>query len=220
MVSRLTVFLALCCLAAPAVYGQQDLQSRVVLDEGLWVTFYDLPSRRFRAIRTAILVQDLQAAARDLSIAANYISIEAERSSDVLRTPLNDVVDRMRSIEQDVRSVTLADLDALFGRAHWLLAQHFLGLGRDARNARNSRNMSLYLWATTHHIERAILWSDVSITREVHSTLEELQKIAGDLQNPQTEARAYREKPIVQAENLLKKIGKQIDRRVLLPMSD
>ena len=220
MLLRLTLILALIFLAASASYSQQnDRQSAVVLDEGLWVTFYDLPSRRFRTIRTAILTRNHEAAARDLSLAANYLSVEAARSSAVFQAPLSDVVTRLRRMEENVGSVTLEELDALFGRAHWLLAQHYLGFARDARDARNSRNMSLYLWATTHHIERAILWSNVAITREVHATLEGLRELAGELANPESAAQAYRERPIVRAENLLKKIGKQIDRRVLLPIS-
>lgn len=219
MYSKTLLPLMLIFLGVSASYGQQGgSQSAVVLDENLWVTFYDLPSRRFRAIRAAVLTRDHQAAARDLSAAANYLSVEAERSAAVFQAPLRDVVNQLRRMESDVDKVTLEDLDSLFGRAHWLLAQHYLGFARDARDARHNRNASLYLWATTHHIERAILWSNATVTREVHSTLEGLQKLAGELGNPETSARAYRERPIVRAENLLRKIGQQIDRRVLLPL--
>lgn len=211
--------LMLIFLAASATYGQQgDTQSAVVLDENLWVTFYDLPSRRFRAIRAAVLTRDHQSAVRDLSVTANYLSVEADRSSPVLRAPLGDVVTRLRQLESGIATVTLDDLDTLFGRAHWLLAQHYLVFAREARDARHNRNASLYLWATTHHIERAVLWSDVAVTREVHTTLESLQELAGELDDPETSARAYRERPIMRAESLLREIGKQIDRRVLLPV--
>ena len=211
--------LMLIFLGASATYGQQrDSQSAVVLDENLWVTFYDFPSRRFRAIRTAVLTRDNESAARDLSVAANYLSVEAERSSAVFQTPLGDVVNHLRRMGSDIERVTLDELDALFGRAHWLLAQHYLEFAREARDARHNRNASLYLWATTHHIERAILWSNVAVTREVYTTLEGLQELAGKLGNPETSARAYRERPIARAESLLRKIGKQVDRRVLLPV--
>ncbi len=219
MYSRSILLLVLVFLWASVAHGQQGgSQSAVVLDENLWVTFYDLPSRRFRAIRAAVLTRDNESAARDLSLAANYLSVEAERSSTVLRAPLDDVVNHLRRMESSIEEVTLDDLDALFGRAHWLLAQHYLESAGEARDARENRNASLYLWATTHHIERAILWSNVAVTREVHSTLEGLQKIAGELGDPETSARAYRERPMVRAERLLRKIGKQIDRRVLLPV--
>jgi hypothetical protein len=211
--------LMLIFLGASATYGQQgDSQSGVVLDENLWVTFYDLPSRRFRAIRAAVLTRDIDLAARDLSLAANYLSVEAERSSAVFQAPLGDVVNDLRRMGSDIEEVTLDELDALFGRAHWLLAQHYLGFAREARDARHNRNASLYLWATTHHIERAIVWSNLAVTREVHTTLEGLQELAGELEDPETAARAYRERPIARAESLLRKIGKQIDRRVLLPV--
>jgi len=221
MLLRQILALTLIFLAVSTSFGQQsESQSAIVLDEDLWVTFYDLPSRRFRAIRTAVLTRDHESAARDLSLAANYLSVEAARSSAVFQAPLGDVVSQLRRMENDVGMVTLESLDALFGRAHWLLAQHFLEFARGARDARNNRNTSLYLWATTHHIERAILWSNIAVTREVHTTLEGLQELAGKLRDPETAARAYRERPIVRAEVLLRKIGVQIDRRVLLPKSD
>lgn len=218
MLSRSLVLLTLIFLVAATSFGQQsDNQSSVVLDENLWITFYDLPSRRFRAIRSAILSRDFESAARDLSVTASYLSVEAERSSAVFQVPLRDVVDRLRRMQATVERVTLEELDVLFGRAHWLLAQHYLEFARQSRDARQNRNASLYLWATTHHIERAILWSNAAVTREVHATLEGLQELASELKNPETSARAYGERPIVRAEGLLRKMGKQIDRRVLLP---
>jgi hypothetical protein len=221
MLLRPILTLALIFLAVSMSFGQQsDSQSAVILDEGLWVTFYDLPSRRFRAIRSAVLTRNHESAARDLSLAANYLSVEAARSSVVFRAPLGDVVRQLRRMEEGVGNVTLEELDALFGRAHWLLAQHYLMFARAARNASNGRNTSLYLWATTHHIERAVLWSNVAITREVHTTLEGLQELASKLGDPETAPRAYRERPIVRAEKLLREIGRQIDRPVLLPKPD
>lgn len=192
-------------------------QSPVVLDENLWVTFYDLPSRRFRAIRAAVLTRDFEGAARDLSVTANYLSVEADRSSAVFQGPLQDVVGQLRDMQASVETLTLEELDKLFGRSHWLLAQHYLELARNARDAQQNRNASLYLYATTHHMERAMLWSNVAVTRDVHSTLEGLQELASDLQDPQKSAEAYKERPMVRAEKLLRKIGEQIDRLVLLP---
>jgi hypothetical protein len=205
-------------LAATSYADQQDdRRAAVVLDEDVWVTFYDLPSRRFRAIRSAVLTRNNEAASRDLAVTANYISVEAERSSVTFQEPLRDVVDRLLRMKDDIDNVTLQDLDLLFGRAHWLLAQHYLEFARVARDARQSRNASLYLYATTHHMERALLWGNVPVTRKVQTTLEDLRGIAGRLQNSETSARAYKEKPVVRAEQLLRDIGKQIDRRVLLP---
>lgn len=218
MLSKLNwPLVALLLLAMQSVAQEQPRQNSVVLDEDMWVAFYDLPSRRFRAIRTAILNRDGAAAARDLQVTANFVTVEAERASPVFQAPLGDIAARLQSFSENTDAVTLNQLDALFGRTHWLLAQHFLEFARQARDARQGRNTSLYLWATTHHMERAILWSNVAVTREVHRTLEELRKLAGRLQDPQTSARAFAEKPIVRAERLLRKIGEQIDRPVLLP---
>lgn len=196
-----------------------DRQKPVVLDENLWVTFYDLPSRRFRTIRAAILTRDYEAAARDLSVTANYLSVEANRASAVIQVPLNDVVARLGSMQGRIDKLTLDELDMLFGRAHWLLAQHYLDHAKQSRDMRDNRGTSLFLWATIHHMERAALWNNVPVTSETHRALEGLRKLAGRLQNPETSDRAYKDKPVVRAEILLRKIGKQIDRRILLPDS-
>jgi hypothetical protein len=66
-------------------------------------------------------------------------------------------------------------------------------------------------------MERALLWSNVPVSREVHSTLGNLREIAGRLQGAKTFEQAYKEKPVVRAEQLLRKIGKYIDRPVLIP---
>lgn len=217
MLIRLIVIVAVVMTGGPLSMAQHsERQSAVVLDENQWITFYDLPSRRFRAIRTAVLTRNNAAAVRDLAVTANYLAVEAERASAVLQGPLREIVDRLRRIEPSLDQVTLDDLDTLFGRAHWLLAQHYLELAGGARDARHARNASLYLTATTHHIERAMLWSNAVISDDVHDTLEDLREAASELQNPDLAARVFRQRPIARAGQLLRDIGEQIDRRVLL----
>ncbi len=208
-------------LAGLAVYADSppDRQKSIVLDENLWVTFYDLPSRRFRTIRGAVIARDFESAARDLSVTAGYLLVENDRTSPVFRQPLGAVIVALQSMQDRVDQLTLHELDSLFGRAHWLLAQHYLELARRARDSRDARDTSLYLWATTHHMERAMLWNDVAVGAGVHNTLEGLRKLAGQLQKPESADRAFSEKPIVRAEALLRRIGEQIDRPVLLPES-
>lgn len=216
MLKILLLPIVLVAMAAHA--GQQsERQKPIVLDENQWVTFYDVPSRRFRAIRTAVLTRNFEAAARDLAVTANYLSVEADRSPDILQGPMREVIERLHRMESSVDKITLDELDAQFGRAHWLLAQHYLVFARGARDARQARNTSLYLTATTHHMERAMLWSNATIDDDVHDTLEDLRETAGELLNQETAAAAFRERPIVRAEQLLIKIGAQINRRVLVP---
>lgn len=216
MLARLILSVVIAFPATVALADQQDRsQQTVVMDEDTWVTFYDLPSRRFRAIRTALLDRRPDAASRDLLVAANYISVEADRASDILRPPLREVVESLRRMGAQIDSVTLTELSSSFGRAHWLLAQHYLEFARAARDLRQNRNTSLYLWATTHHMERAILWSNVAVTRKIATTLDDLREIAGRLEDPKTSARAYRDRPVVRAGQLLQEIGKQINRPLL-----
>ncbi|MDX1405005.1 MAG: hypothetical protein R3192_10715 [Woeseiaceae bacterium] len=217
MLARLLVPLALMLVAGFAhPQEQESRQAKLVLDEGVWVTFYDLPSRRFRAIRTAILASDSESAKRDLAVSASYISVEADRASDNLREPLREVVSRLKAHSENIEGAGLQDLDRLFGRVHWLLAQHYLERARRARDIRDNRSTSLLLYAVTHHLERALLRNNVPVSREVHATLEDLRDVAGRLQGANTFEQAYREKPVVRAERLLRQIGMQIERPVLI----
>ncbi len=216
--SCLTLLLMLAGAAAPC-QEQASRQSKLVLDEDVWVTFYDLPSRRFREIRTAILEENNEAAARDLAVSANYVSVEADRASDNLRGPMQEVVARLRALSDDIDSATLQDLDRVFARAHWLLAQHYVELARKSRDIRDNRATSLYLYAISHHLERTLLRSNKAVNREVATTLQNLRDIAGRLQGEKTFEQAYKEKPVVRAERLLRKIGMDIERTVLIAPS-
>lgn len=218
MFFRIILLLAILPVGAAAQSNQQtDRQSPVVLDENQWVTFYDVPSRRFRAIRSAVLTRNFAAASRDLAVSTNYLSIEIERAAAELQGPMRELAERLHQMESAPDQITLDELDAQFGRAHWLLAQHYLGYARSARDARQARNTSLYLTAATHHLERAMLWSNASIDDDVHDTLEDLRETAGELLSRETADAAFRERPIVRADRLLRKIGEQINRRVWLP---
>ena len=195
-------------------------QPLVTIDENLWVTFYDLPSRRFRDIRSDFVRREFAAAASNLGTSANYLKVEADRAMPALAERLEDVTAKLMWIAGNIddASVTVASLDSLFGRAHWLLAQHYLDMAKRSRDSQQYRNEGLYLWATTHHLERAVLWSNARIDRELHKTLERLRDLANRLQEPKLAKKAAREKPIIQAEKTLRELGRQIDRPVVLPV--
>lgn len=214
-----TSLIAVLVLSNPALAEDEANQPLVTMDENLWITFYDLPSRRFRDTRTAFMRQDFAVATNNLVTSASYLKVEANRALPVLAERLDEVSARMMWIAENVDhvSVTLADFDSLFGRAHWLLAQHYLDIAKRSRDKQQYRNEGLYLWATTHHIERAVLWSNARIDNDVHRTLEELRDLAGRLQDADTSAKANKNKPVIRAEKLLRKLGKQIDRPVVLP---
>ncbi len=205
---------------APQLMAQDETdQPKVVIDEGQWAAFYDVPSRRFRDIRAAFIRREFDRASEDLATSASYLSIEASRALPAIAERLSEVSQRMMWISENINDagVTTQDLDALFSRAHWLLAQHYLDKARSSRDSRQNRNAGLNLLASTHHLERAVLWSNSRIDRGVQETLEDLRDLADRLQDKELAARAYREKPIVRAETLLRKLGKTIDRPVVLP---
>mgnify|MGYP001812687379 CR=1 FL=1 len=215
-----TIFIIIAlAMSALAVSAAESDQQVVTMDENLWVTFYDVPSRRFRDIRASFIRREFTQAAHDLETSSAYLSVEADRALPAISKRLNDVADRLLWIAENTGdvSVTVTDLDALFSRAHWLLAQHYLDLAKRFRDSRQNRSAGLNLYATTHHLERAVLWSNSRITRDVHGTLENLRDLASQLQDKKRAEAAYSKKPIIRAEKLLRKLGETIDRPVLLP---
>lgn len=219
MSKKLIIFIAAMLATTPALSANNSDQPVVTMQEDLWIAFYDVPSRRFRDIRGAFVRREFGKASADLDTSAVYLAVEAERAVPAIAARLNEVADRMMWISEntDDLSVTTADLDALFSRSHWLLAQHYLDMARRSRDSRRNRNAGLYLLATTHHLERAVLWSNSRISRDTHKTLENLRDLADRMQDEKLAADAYSDKPLVQAEKLLRKLGKTIDRPVVLP---
>lgn len=193
-----------------------DDQALFVLDETVWATFYDLPSRRFRSIRDAFIRKDFEAAARDLQVSIGFMSIEAGRAISELNAPLTDNVAQLANLRARMRepAVSVGDLDAPFARAHWLLAQHYLVLAMQSRDAKKHKSAGRYLWATAHHLERAVLWSDARIDRSVVNALESSRRMASELQTSDRPERVYRDRPIAATARTLIRIGAHLERKV------
>jgi hypothetical protein len=214
-----TAIVAICLgLTSGTLFAQSEDPSFVAVNENLWVTFYDVPSHRFRSIRDEFVRRDFDSASRNLRTGASHLMIESSRSSPALAERLTEVSTQMMHIADNIAdtNITTTELDKLFGRSHWLLAQHYLYHARNARDAENNRMAGRYLWAATHHMERAVLWSDARINRNLVATLDGLRDLALRLQDPDDAAAARKDRPIKRAENLLIELGKQIDRPIVL----
>jgi len=218
---KTVIMIAVLAMMAPSLRATETDPPAVTIDENLWVAFYDVPSRRFRDIRAAFVRREFASASRNLATSASYLAIEANRALPAIAERLNEVANRMTWISEhiDDLDVTTTDLDSLFSRSHWLLAQHFLDMARRSRDSGQNKNAGLYLWATTHHQERAILWSNSRISRDVQKTLEDLRDLADQLQDEKLVTKAYRDRPLARADKLLRKLGKTIDRPIVLPAS-
>jgi len=212
------IFAILMGLTSGTLFAQSDEAAFVAVDENLWVTFYDVPSHRFRSIRDEFVRRDFDSASRNLTTSASHLMIESSRTSPALAERLTEVATQMMFISDNISDtkITTAELDKLFGRAHWLLAQHYLYHARNSRDTDNNKMAGRYLWATTHHLERAVLWSDSRISRNLVGTLDGLRDLAMRLQDPDDAAAARKDRPIKRAENLLVELGKQIDRPIVL----
>lgn len=221
MTYKAFIMIAALAMTAPSLQATEADPAVITMDESLWVAFFDVPSRRFRDIRAAFVRREFDQTSKDLATSAVYLTIEANRALPAIAERLNDAANRMTWISEhiDDADVTTTDLDSLFGRSHWLLAQHFLDMARRSRDSGQNRNAGLYLWATTHHLERAVLWSNSRITLDVQMTLENLRDLADQLQDEKRAKAASRDKPLVRADKLLRKLGKTIDRPIVLPAS-
>lgn len=214
---KLLLTVALSALACGAATAQDSPdQPPIMLDADVWVTFYDLPSRRFRSIRDAFIRRDFESVSRDLEVTIGFLSVEADRAIDQLMPALTDVVtqlEAMRSRLSDT-SLSVSQVDALFARAHWLLSQHYLVLAIKAKDLGLHRNVALYLIATAHHLERAVLWSNARISKDVVNSLDAIRKMSGKLRSSQSPERVYRDRPLRLTARALTEIGKQLDRTV------
>lgn len=217
---RLSKIIVATCivLAGNASLAQTSNRPFIQVDENLWVTFYDVPSHRFRSIRDDFVRRNFDSVSHNLVTSASHMMIESGRTSPELGERMAEVATQMMIIADDISDpgVTTNALDKLFGRSHWLLAQHYLYHARNARDANNNKMAGQYLWAATHHMERAVLWSDARISRNVTKTLDRLRDLALRLQDPKDSAAARKERPIVSGEKLLLELGKVIDRPVVL----
>ncbi len=214
-----TIYLGLLALmltatASPAI--AQDQRPLFTLDDQVWVLFYDLPSRRFRAIRDAFIAGRMDDARRDAEASEAFLRAEISRAIPVLVPPMTEVADRLRVIAQqiDAPETTVRDLDPVFARAHWLLSQHYLTLATEARDSGRHKSAGNYLWATAHHMERTVLWSDARIDRKLLRSLEGMRTMADRLRNGDQPARIYKDKPIDNARRTLFELGTYLDRKV------
>lgn len=191
----------------------------VTVDETVWLTFYDVPSRRFLESRRALFRGDLDAARADLIISAGHLQVEAGRTTPAVGEGLMAVSERLLWLADNIEDAraTPQEFDTQFGRAHWLLAQHYLFEARLSRNRGNNALAGRYLWATTHHMERAVIWSNARIDRRLRKTLDDLRNLSTMLQDSQKAPSARRQRPIVKAEKILRELGETINRPVVLP---
>jgi len=195
-----------------------DNQRLFAFDEQHWVLFYDLPSRRFRAIRDNFVKRNFEDASRDLRVTENYLLIEASRASPLIQERLELVAEALATAANDIDQLELTtnDLDALFARAHWLLAQHYLELALLSRDTENYKTSAHYLMATAHHVERTILWSNMRIEPAILVKLENIRKLSNTLLESRKPKLVYREKPIRQAWVLIQDTGEFLDRKILI----
>lgn len=217
--SLLTLTTAACFMALTPVSraeNQTDVLNLFSMDENVWATFYDLPSRRFRAIRDAFIGKEFDTATRDLQVSIGFLSVEAARADPTLYKPLNENIERLEYLRLNIReqSVSVGDLDSAFARAHWLLAQHYLVLAMHSRDKQQHKNAGQYLWATAHHLERAVLWSDARVDRSIVAALDSTREMGSQLQRSVKPEDVYRDKPIASTAKTLARIGEHLNRKV------
>lgn len=201
-------------VAAP-VSGQERLEL-LTLDEETWVTFYDVPSRRFRAVRDKFVQRNFEGAGRDLDASIAFLTVEANRALPELQPALTDVVAQLQRIRARIGTseVTASTLDGAFARTHWLLAQHFFVRTLRSRDGADHVTAGHYLWATAHHIERAVLWSNARIDRRTVGSLQSMRDLASRLIGGEAGRRVYQERPLRLAARTIVAVGEHLDRTI------
>lgn len=214
-ITRTVLITALLGCISMAAVGQ-DGRKLLTLDEDVWVAFYDLPSRRFTNIRERFVQRDFAVARRDLDASAAFLRVEAERAVPELQPALFEVVSQMTALRDNLetRKVAAEDLDAVFARAHWLLSQQYLVLALQARDAGAHRNAGHYLWATAHHLERSVMWSNSRLDSNTVSSIDSLRSMAAALRDSESPQRVYRDRPIRLAARTMIAVGDNLKRNM------
>lgn len=187
-----------------------------VFDEAHWVLFYDLPSHRLREVREELADRDLEAVIRDLKAIEGYTRIEAQRSMLSLPEKLVAVADSLAAFANEPEALTLAGLKATSARLHWLLSQHYLLMAIQSRSNRSHHNAGHYIAATAHHLERAIVWSDMPIEIHALQTLNELEALGNELLEAPNPDRVYGQKPLRQAWKLIQHTSQYLKRQLAI----
>lgn len=208
------VLFALLLSTTPTAHAAE--RSEFVIDNDVWVWFFDVPSRRFRSTREAFIRRDWETARRDLASSAAFVRAEQSRADEPLVEPLDRLAGRLEDLSRTIGdgTVTTSDLDNAFGRAHWLLAQHYLLVAERLRTAGDHRNVGGYLNATCHHLERAVLWSDARLSRSQTRIFDDLRGLATELRSAKDPSLVYRNRPVARARELLLELAEDLDRDV------
>lgn len=215
--NKIILSLIVVALAAPATaVTASDEPQLLVLDDQVWVLFYDLPSRRFRSIRDACVAGRFDDARHDLGVSEGFMRAEISRAQAVLVPPMTETAERLAYIAANIDQpdITVRELDAVFARSHWLLAQHYLLLATSARDGGRHVMAGHYLQAIAHHMERAVIWSNARADRKLLKTLESMRDMASQLRTTDRPERIYQDKPIDNARRSLVELGRYLDRRV------
>lgn len=213
----ITFLLMVCCAGSMAKEAEPN-QKLFSFDENYWVLFYDLPSRRFRAIRNDFIKGHYGLVSQNLRVAENHIRIEATRSSPPLDQKLIAISDRLSesALRNENNQITVAEFNPLFAQAHWLLSQHYLTLSLTSKENENHPNAGHYLAATAHHVERAILWSDMRITPKTLKTLDDIAAQSNELLNANKPLKVYKKRPIRKAWELIQETGDYLEKTVTI----
>ncbi len=206
----LGIFLGIASFAV--ISDVPEEQPMFTRENGILLLFYDVSSRRFRTARDALIRGDLVAAAGDLQTSAGHLRLEAERNDGALGVELGKVATQLMVLSGRVGDDDFlrTELDPVFARAHWLLAQQYLDWAEISRDRKRHKNAGGYLWAATHHLERALIWSNQRVDSDIALRLDELSSLANDLRSGSDPAAVYQEKPIRGARDLLGVLAPQL----------
>ncbi len=215
-----SIVVVLASLATPATAAAPaPANGTLVIDEHVWVVFYDVPSRRFRTARDAFLRREFDVAARELIVSARHVGIAAQLAADVgLGNALAGSAEALERLAGRLSddAVTLRTLDELFAQTHWRLTQLYLALARAARERREDRLTGQYLLASAHHMERAVLWSNRRVEARDASAVDAVRDAARRLAAGEPWANYRSARPIKQLEEVLERTGQQINRPLLI----
>ncbi len=199
-----------CCnpVYSASASTSESKSTRFVMDGDTFIVFYDLPSRRFRALQQAFINQNTEQFDRDLEVTIQYLAAEKSRMDPRLQAPIDQTIESLRAFPS-TSDLSLSDMQQHFARVHWLLAQHFLQIAHRQTQSTETAETWLYYTATAHHLERAVLWASLEIDKTLTANLDSLRAVTSATMHKRNKDK--RQRTLQRTAQTLKKLSTELE---------
>ena len=156
----------------------------VVVEEDRWYLMSDEPGQNIGRAREALLMSDLQTAAKELRKAAIHLKIAASDSAEKTRRKLirsEKELEKTAERVQDNAMKTIDEFDVITARALHALSEYHYIKAEQAWQKKKTQQAGHYLKASADNIERAAAHTEARFKATTGEIARESRAISGKL---------------------------------------